>query len=139
MAFISQEQKATIAAELKTVVPKTWKYTLAVQHHSTLCFNLKSAPVDFLAAIKQMRVEHSEHRGYAYDEEVKATYWDLNVYHWRASLAYCDAATLAIVEKIMAALYRGNHDNSDITTDYFDVGWYVSFHIGKWNRPYIAA
>jgi hypothetical protein len=31
----------------------------------------------------------------------------------------------------------GNHDNSDIMTDYFDVGWYVDVNIGLWNKPYI--
>jgi hypothetical protein len=29
-----------------------------------------------------------------------------------------------------------NHDNSDIMTDYFDVGWYVNIYVGKWNKPY---
>jgi hypothetical protein len=30
----------------------------------------------------------------------------------------------------------GNHDRSDIQSDYFDVGWYVDVNIGSWNRPY---
>jgi hypothetical protein len=30
----------------------------------------------------------------------------------------------------------GNHDRSDIQTDYFDVGWYKSVNIGTWNKPY---
>jgi len=30
----------------------------------------------------------------------------------------------------------GNHDRSDIQSDYFDVGWYKSVNIGKWNKPY---
>jgi hypothetical protein len=31
---------------------------------------------------------------------------------------------------------EGNHDNSDIQSDYFDVGWYVEVNIGKWNKAY---
>jgi hypothetical protein len=30
----------------------------------------------------------------------------------------------------------GNFDKSDIQSDYFHVGWYVSVNIGKWNKPY---
>lgn len=31
---------------------------------------------------------------------------------------------------------KGNHDNSDIMTDYFDVGFYISLSIGDWDKPY---
>jgi hypothetical protein len=37
----------------------------------------------------------------------------------------------------MTAMNDGNHDRSDIQTDYFDVGWYVDVNIGRWNKPYI--
>jgi hypothetical protein len=30
----------------------------------------------------------------------------------------------------------GNHDRSDIQSDYFDVGWYVDVNVGAWNQPY---
>ena len=30
----------------------------------------------------------------------------------------------------------GNHDNSEIQYDYFDVGWYIDVNIGRWNQPY---
>jgi len=33
---------------------------------------------------------------------------------------------------------EGNHDNSDIMTDYFDVGWYISVRLGKWDKPYVV-
>jgi hypothetical protein len=32
----------------------------------------------------------------------------------------------------------GNHNNSDVQSDYFDVGWYIDVNIGKWNKPYVA-
>jgi len=28
------------------------------------------------------------------------------------------------------------YDNSDIMTDYFDVAYYYSIEVGKWNKPY---
>jgi hypothetical protein len=30
----------------------------------------------------------------------------------------------------------GNYNNSDIMTDYFDVGWYIEINVGKWNKEY---
>jgi len=32
---------------------------------------------------------------------------------------------------------NGNHNNSDIQTDYFDVGWYITVNLGKYDTPYI--
>ena len=34
------------------------------------------------------------------------------------------------------AMNIGNHDNSDLQTDYYDVGWYVNLQFGRWNKPY---
>ena len=48
MAYMNQEKKAKIAAALKTVVPKGWKYSLAVRNHSSIVMNIKSAPVDLV-------------------------------------------------------------------------------------------
>jgi len=31
----------------------------------------------------------------------------------------------------------GNFDKSDVQTDYFHVGWYMSVNLGKWDKPYI--
>jgi hypothetical protein len=42
------------------------------------------------------------------------------------------------MEEVEAAMMVGNHNNSDIMTDYFDVGWYVRINIGEWDKPYIV-
>lgn len=39
---------------------------------------------------------------------------------------------------IRKALNLDNYDHSDIMTDYFDVGHYVSIKIGKYEKPFIA-
>ena len=41
------------------------------------------------------------------------------------------------LKEVLAAMNKGNHNNSDAMTDYFDVGWYVDVNIGSWNRPYV--
>lgn len=40
--------------------------------------------------------------------------------------------------KIVIVLNLNNHDRSDVMTDYFDIGHYVSIRIGKWNKPFIT-
>lgn len=42
-----------------------------------------------------------------------------------------------VMDEIRSALNTGNHNNSRIEIDYFDVGWYVEVNIGKWNKPYV--
>jgi len=49
---------------------------------------------------------------------------------------YTGVAAEALNE-LKAAMMEGNHNNSDIQTDYFDVGWYISIDIGKWDKPYV--
>jgi hypothetical protein len=125
MAWMNQEKKALIAAELKKVVPANWKWTLSVRHHSTIVMTIRSAPVDLIAKINEARTEYKAENGHA------------NVNHHNIDRAFTDKAMVEIFSKISAALNSGNHDRSDISTDYFDVGWYVDLQIGQWNKPFI--
>ena len=58
---------------------------------------------------------------------------DVNTYH--ADKAFTGICLKAIQE-LIKAMNTGNHNNSDIQTDYFDVGWYIYLKIGRWNKPY---
>jgi len=121
MAWMNQEKKAKIAAELKKVVPKTWKYSLSVNNHSTIVMTIKSAPVDLIAETKNLR------------EGEKPTNFRLN--HYYLDNAY-DGELLATFEAIKAALNTDNFDNSDVMTDYFHVGHYIEISLGKWSKPF---
>ena len=126
MAYISQAEKKVIAANLKNVVPKSWKYSVGVDHNSTLVLNLRSAPVDFFGILSA--------NGKC---DPDRTYMSLNHYWMDDHLKGAPADVLATMHAIMDVMNHGNHDNSDSMTDYFDVGWYVDFNIGKWDRPYV--
>ena len=123
MAYMSQEKKKTIAADLKAVMPKDWKWTLAVEGHSTIVLTIRSAPVDLLARLCAAGCLAGNH------------HFALNPYHWRGQLD-ADAELVEIFEPIFAAMNKGNHDRSDIQSDYHDVGWYVTVQIGAWDRPF---
>lgn len=122
MAHVDQTKKAKIAAALKLVVPAGWKYSLAVDNHSTIRMTIASAPVDLLAAL--VNSEDAKREGYH------------RVNHYHYLRAFRDAKMGELFGKIIAALNTDNHDNSDLMTDYFDVGHYVDISIGRWNKPF---
>jgi hypothetical protein len=103
------------------------KYTLAVRNHSTICMNIKSGPIDFRADLVPDRV-----RPEALDTS-KPYALDINPYWYHEHFT---GKSLEILRKIFEALNIGNHDRSDIMTDYFDVGWYVDVNVGDWRKPY---
>jgi|SRR5437660_2545464 len=120
MAYMSQEKKAKIAAELKKVMPKDWKYSLAVQHHSSITLTIMAAPVDLIAA-------HKQH------EQWTNGYIQLNEYYLQNQY---DEPLLSVFLAIRKALNTDNYDRSDVQTDYFNVGFYAYMHIGRWNKPF---
>ena len=116
MAWMNQEKKKAIAAELKKVVPADWKWTLGVRHHSTIVMTVAHTPKcvpDFF--------------------NDKPGDFSLNPYYPERGIhkEYHDT-----VKSILKALNLNNHDNSDAQTDYFDVGHYVELRFGLWNKPY---
>ena len=137
MAYMNQDRKAGIAAELKRVIPKSWKWSLAVRHHSTLVLTIASSPVDILGQLQVASAKRAKLRD-GTDYLAGATHaevhgWNVNVYD-----NDFDAETNAVFARIFAALNDGNHDHSDITTDYFNVGWYVNVKVGRWDKPFIV-
>ena len=130
MAYMNQEKKAKIAAALKLVVPKSWKYSLSVDNHSTIVMVVKSAPVDIIgetAAVKPFKD--------IYDVPYRPKNISVNPYHYQNAFM----ESKEVIGKIMDCLNMDNHDNSDIMTDYFDVGHYVELKFGKWDQPFVVA
>ena len=134
MAYMSQERKAAVAAALKGVVPSGWKYSLAVQNHSTLVMTISAAPVDLLAEFDRVQKSADRRPGFAPVSSVERGC--LDIYAPRS--AECFDVSLPIIEAINRCLYEGNHDRSDAMSDYFDVGWYVSLKIGRWDKPFVC-
>jgi len=132
MAYMNQEKKSVIAAALKKVVPAGWKYTLAVRNHSTIVFTLRQAPVDILGNIRE--AIEAKQFGYGHKAPEVGLYWRVNTHYIDSQFS---GDVLAVFQKIDEALNTGNHDNSDIQTDYFDVGWYVDLNVGSYGDPFL--
>lgn len=122
MAFMNQEKKAAIVAELKKVMPKDWKYSLRVKHHSSITLTILSAPVDLIGL-------------HAQKSQWTNGYIQLNQYYLERQYS---GDVLAVLTAIRGAMNTGNWDKSDIQTDYFNVGHYAYIHIGKWDKPFVC-
>lgn len=132
MAYVSQELKKSLAPVIKRICKKHGvKATLAVRHHSTLVLNVKSGKIDFLESYNRLGMQESRPDHLPFTPET--CYIGVNPYHYKR---HFDGKALKFLSEVIPAMNRGNHDNSDIMTDYFDVGWYIDVNVGKWDKPY---
>lgn len=132
MAFVNQEKKRKIAAELKKVVPASWKYSLRVNDHAEIVMTIWKGPEILMMVPAHWDTLRPDPQ-YIETQISERNYRDINVYHWQDALL---PEAHKIIGKIMAALNTDNFDKSDTMTDYFHVGHYVSLKFGNWDKPY---
>lgn len=137
MAYMSQEKKAKIAPVVKAILKKyKVKGTLSVRNHSTLVLNIKSGSIDFIENFIQTdsNVMHGKKMSQDQIDYIRKNQSvDVNPYWYHEHFS---GTAKQFLREVLTAMNNGNHDNSDIQTDYFDVGWYVDVNIGRWNKPY---
>lgn len=113
MAYFSQERKKEMQPKIKALLKEyNMKGSLSVKHSSAVVLNLKEGAVDF---------------GVERDYEQVNTFYIDKLYKGVAK---------EFLLKAKAILMSGNHNNSDLHTDYHDVGWYVDINIGRYDQPY---
>jgi len=109
---VSQEKKKNLAPKIKEILKKhNMKGSLSVDNYSSLRLTLQSGSIDFGTD-------------------------SINEYWYQDNFADNPEA-LAFLSEVIPAMNNGNHDNSDIMTDYFDVGWYINVNLGKYGKPYV--
>jgi hypothetical protein len=133
MAYVSQEMKKQITPAIKAVLKKyDMKGSVGIRHHSSLVVNLKQGPLNF---------EGVDNRGN--DIFYAATdgnhHSQVNTYHIDK---FYSGTTADFLNELVAAMKtptdRGDwHDKSDAMTDYFDISYYVSVNVGKFDKGYI--
>lgn len=137
MAYMSQERKKALAPKIKAVLKKyEMKGTISVDHHSELVVKIKSGKLDLVGLHNKVAKADQEYRYPQWGEYKPSDYVDINPYHYSRFYEE-DEEIVSFLSELLGAMNEGNHDNSDIQTDYFDVGWYVSVRVGSWNSPYV--
>ena len=125
MAYVSQELKARLAPRIRAICKRHGILaSLSVRNHSSLVLTVRQGKIDFVAdyGISPQDREHAKQFGI-----------HVNPYHYKS---HFNGRALRFLSEVIPAMNDGNHDRSDIQSDYFDVGWYVDVSIGRWNRPY---
>ena len=143
MAYMNQDKKKSMMPQIKAVLKKyDMKGSVSVNNHSTLVVSLKSGSLDLIAAANKYNEKVCEWRGWA--RSTISDYYQINPYHCVDNMREIEEEKIAdFYEELLGAMNGvgskySNHDNSDIQTDYFDVGWYVDVNAGIWNKPYVC-
>lgn len=115
-AYIKPEQVAEMRKKIREEFPTKdgWKISVTIKHYSVVDVHILEAPVQLL---KEDEINENNYKQLSEYRLEKRPYGEL-------------------LEKIRKICMEGNHDNSDIMTDYFDVGWYFHLTIGAWDKPF---
>jgi len=138
MAYMNQEMKKEIKAAIDATVEilglkGKLKYSLAVSNGTMLTLNVKSGPIDFIGNYNAVAEEKNKYITDHMKNRLAEDSIDINPF-W-AHEHFTDEAQKVIVA-LLKAMNIKNYDNSDIQSDYFDIGYHVRMNIGKWNKPY---
>lgn len=133
MAYVNKEKKAKIVAAVKAVLPKGWKATFAVRNSSGIVMTIKSTPFTLENLFgKEACDEMSEYHfvdGVLGHVDVNYRYLDRHIKNKEA---------LEVLQKVVKALDTDNYNNSDIMTDYFDIGHYIELQFGSYDKAYVV-
>lgn len=114
MAYMTTENVKRIRTELKEKYPNI-KFSVRNEDHLAVGIAIMASDIDFSDVL--------EGRGHT------------SINHYWIDRNYPTHAEL--FKGIISIANKGNHDNSDLQSDYHDVGWYVHFAIGKWDKAYV--
>ena len=132
MAYYNQLRKQEASPKVKAILNKYGvKGSLAVHNHSTVVLNIKSGKLDFIANFNEASLGQVSSFKHGKPAEKNIS---VNPYHFHTHFT---GECLKFLAEVFAALNEGNHNNSDIQSDYWDVGWYIDINIGQWDKPYI--
>lgn len=133
-AYMSQENKQKMAPKIKALCNEySVKGSLSVRHNLSVVFTIREGKIDFMGEYTFQDSYLHKWEPEEMEKERERGYIQVNTYHFQKHFT---GESLEFLTKAIDILYEGNHDNSDIQSDYFDVGWYVDVNIGQWDKPY---
>jgi hypothetical protein len=130
MAHMNQEKKAVIKAALdKVLKPRGFKFSLRVDHYSSITCTISAGPVDFAANFKAKTGEK-----FSNPVVEQLRHMQVNLY-WLED--HYTGEALQVLQECRDALQAaGYYDRSNAQIDYFDTAYYMHLNIGAWDKPY---
>ena len=114
MAYISQDDKASLAPAIKAVLKKYgMKGSIGIRHYSTLVVKIQSGAIDF-------GKDRIEVNWYCIDQ------------------TYSGTAREFLNELVAAMMGDKWYDRSDRMADCYEIAFYLSINVGQWDKPYIC-
>ena len=133
MAYMNVDKKRKIAELVKPILHKYGvKGTLSVHHHSTLVLNISRGKLDFIGNYNEAGAANRGHWSHGFDPAKDSI--QVNTHH---TDSHYSGKVRDFFNEVIAAMNVDNWDRSDIQSDYFDVGYWISINVGKWDKPYI--
>lgn len=136
----TKEIAATVRSELKKQLPG-WKFSVVVNHHTSITISLISGPGQVVEARHDWEVGRVP---YTKDFPFPG-YAQLNHYQLLAdggeekrltNGVYLTPKGWEVLKKATEILSAEHWDKSDSMTDYFCCAFYRQVQIGKWNQDY---
>lgn len=118
MAYITTESVKEMRNELKALYPakQGWKISLTREHYSSVRCCVLQAPIELR-------------------QDTTRSYESVN-HIWLADHYKDHQDIQKELQKITNVLNKNNYNNSDVQSDYFDVGHYVTLQVGSWDKPF---
>ena len=135
MAYVSQELKSKLVPNIKAICKKYGvQASVSVDHHSTLCLNIKSAKIDFIGSMHEV-VQRNPHRITNGFVSKSIDHISVNTFHYKN---HFDGKALEFLDEIVPALQGPDFfDETNISTDYFHCSHYIEINVGKWDKPFV--
>ncbi len=119
MAYMSTDHVKQIRNNLKAKFPNI-KFSVSNSDHLGVDVHIMASPENFNDVL-------ADSTGFIRGHVQLNHYWIDDHYPEHAEL----------FKDILKVINEGNWDKSDLQSDYHDVGFYVHFAIGKWDKPYV--
>lgn len=153
---LSKKEIAKIIREYVKYVHPTYRFSITTEYFSggsEISIALTETPIELTTVDIIRKYLHSVHwTFYYYPQKAEQEYRDMNEqdieeycayiceetkkYHQSAiNCKWLHPAVANVIEDVYRFAQSYNYDDSDSMVDHFDVNFYFSFTIGKWNKP----
>lgn len=123
-AYVSKEKMKQVQTEIKEAYPE-YKFSIKKKHYSTVDIAILSGPLELITK------NNKKPEDYGYRYEQVNPFWIEE--HYKDSPEISE-----FLQGVVSIANKGNHNNSDLMTDYHDVGFYINLSIGDWDKPYVV-
>ena len=133
MAYISSEDVKAIRVALKAEFGKDFKFSVTKDHHSGVRISIMSGVANFYDGSMDTTDKYNG-REYKFNGYDQINHYHTHFYGKHEAL-FTRISEIAHTAPGLAG-GKSYYCNDDTQSDYFDRAYYVSIHVGKWDKPY---